>query len=48
MKDKATERWNTYEPYYVMLGDPKVADIMIKKHAKLRRNERLHVLLSTA
>ena len=41
MKDKATERWSTYEPYYVLLGDHKVADIVITKHASLRWNDRL-------
>ncbi|MBP1999335.1 hypothetical protein J2Z69_000354 [Paenibacillus shirakamiensis] len=41
MRDKITERWNTYEAFYVQLGDKKVADIVITNHAKIRYNDRI-------
>jgi len=41
MKDKAMGRWSTYEPFFVQLGDKKVADIVITNHAKLRWNDRV-------
>lgn len=41
MKDKMMERWNTYEPFYVVLGDKKVADIVITNHARSRWADRV-------
>ncbi|WP_123039948.1 hypothetical protein [Cohnella candidum] len=41
MKDKETERWNTYEPFHVVLGDKKVADIIITNHARTRWSDRV-------
>ncbi|WP_219837742.1 hypothetical protein [Paenibacillus sp. R14(2021)] len=41
MKDKTTERWNTYESFHVALGDKKVADIVITNHAKSRWSDRV-------
>ncbi|UHA74047.1 hypothetical protein [Paenibacillus sp. 481] len=41
MRDKVMERWSTYEPFYVMLGDKKVADIVITNHARSRWNDRI-------
>ncbi|MBB6671149.1 hypothetical protein [Cohnella nanjingensis] len=41
MKDKHTERWSTYEPFYVALGDKKVADIIITNHARVRWTDRV-------
>ncbi|MBB3110480.1 hypothetical protein FHS18_002547 [Paenibacillus phyllosphaerae] len=41
MKDKMTERWSTYEPFHVVLGDKKVADIVITNHAKSRWADRV-------
>ncbi|BFH61570.1 MULTISPECIES: hypothetical protein [Paenibacillus] len=41
MRDKGMERWSTYEPFYVVLGDKKVADIVITNHAKTRYNDRI-------
>ena len=35
------ERWSTYEPFYVLLGDKKVADIVITNHAKSRWSDRI-------
>ncbi len=35
------ERWSTYEPFYVLLGDQKVADIVITNHAKSRWSDRI-------
>jgi len=35
------ERWNTYEPFYVVLGDKKVADIVITNHARSRWADRV-------
>jgi hypothetical protein len=35
------ERWSTYEPYYVALGDKKVADIVITNHARSRWIDRV-------
>lgn len=34
-------RWSTYEPYYVTLGDKKVADIVITNHARSRWIDRV-------
>ena len=33
MKDKVMGRWSTYEPFFVQLGDKKVADVVITNHA---------------
>lgn len=41
MKDKQTERWNTYEPFHIVLGDKKVADIIITHHARSRWTDRI-------
>jgi hypothetical protein len=41
MRDKSSKRWNTYEPYYVTLGDKRVADIFITHHARLRWKDRV-------
>ena len=41
VKDKAMERWSTYEPFYVVLGDKKVADIIITNHARTRWIDRV-------
>ncbi|MCM3784245.1 hypothetical protein M3231_14770 [Neobacillus mesonae] len=41
MRDKLMQRWSTYEPFYVALGDKKVADIVITNHAKLRYVDRV-------
>ncbi|WP_136606401.1 hypothetical protein [Paenibacillus dokdonensis] len=41
MRDKGMERWSTYEPFYVVLGDKRVADIVITNHAKTRYNDRI-------
>nr|WP_240464192.1 hypothetical protein [Paenibacillus apiarius] len=34
-------RWSTYEPFYVLLGEKKVADIVITNHAKSRWSDRI-------
>ncbi|RIX49943.1 hypothetical protein D3P08_21990 [Paenibacillus nanensis] len=41
MKDKMTRRWSTYESFYVELGDKKVVDVIITKHAKSRWLDRV-------
>lgn len=41
MKDKIMDRWSTYEPFYVVLGDKKVADIVITNHARSRWTDRV-------
>ncbi|PZM63525.1 hypothetical protein [Paenibacillus dendritiformis] len=41
MRDKVMERWSTYEPFYVLLGDNKVADIVITHHARSRWVDRI-------
>jgi len=41
VKDKQTERWSTYEPFHVVLGDKKVADIIITNHARTRWSDRV-------
>jgi hypothetical protein len=41
MRDKTMERWSTYEPFYVELGDKKVADIVITNHARARWADRV-------
>jgi hypothetical protein len=41
VKDKHTERWNTYEPFHVILGDKKVVDIIITNHARSRWTDRV-------
>ncbi|MGM0879448.1 MAG: hypothetical protein ACQEXQ_00200 [Bacillota bacterium] len=41
MKDKMTRRWNTYESFFIDLGDKKVADIVITNHAKSRWLDRI-------
>ncbi|MBN3526057.1 hypothetical protein [Paenibacillus apiarius] len=41
MRDKVMNRWSTYEPFYVLLGEKKVADIVITNHAKSRWSDRI-------
>lgn len=41
MRDKIMDRWSTYEPFYVQLGDKKVADIVITNHARARWADRI-------
>lgn len=41
MRDKMTERWSTYEPFFVVLGDKKIADIVITNHARTRWIDRV-------
>lgn len=41
MKDKHTERWHTYEPFHIVLGDKKVVDIIITNHARTRWTDRV-------
>ncbi|MFC6331273.1 hypothetical protein ACFP56_01445 [Paenibacillus septentrionalis] len=41
MKEKQTKRWSTYESFYVPLGNYKVADIHITRHAVSRWKERV-------
>ncbi len=41
MKDKTTRRWNTYESFFIDLGDKKVADIVITNHAQSRWLDRI-------
>lgn len=41
MRDKVMERWSTYEPFHVELGEKKVADIVITNHAITRYNDRI-------
>jgi hypothetical protein len=41
VKDKHTDRWNTYEPFHVVLGDKRVADIIITNHARSRWTDRV-------
>ncbi|MFB9279876.1 hypothetical protein [Cohnella cellulosilytica] len=41
MKDKHTERWSTYEPFHVVLGDKKISDIIITNHARTRWSDRV-------
>jgi hypothetical protein len=41
MRDKVMGRWSTYEPFFVTLGDKKVADIVITNHARLRWTDRI-------
>lgn len=36
-----TNRWSTYESFYVTLGDKRVADIVITNHAKSRWADRV-------
>ncbi|MGF7048498.1 hypothetical protein J2T13_003006 [Paenibacillus sp. DS2015] len=41
MRDKGTERWSTYESFFVSLGDKRVADIVITNHARTRYLDRI-------
>lgn len=41
MKDRITDRWSTYEPFYITLADKKIADIVITNHALTRWNDRI-------
>lgn len=35
------ERWSTYEPFFIQLGDKKVADIVVTHHARMRWGDRI-------
>ncbi|WP_018751590.1 hypothetical protein [Paenibacillus sanguinis] len=41
MRDRATKRWGTYEAFHIVLGDKRVADIVVTNHAKLRYHDRI-------
>jgi len=41
VKDRHTERWSTYEPFHVVLGDKKISDIIITNHARTRWSDRV-------
>lgn len=41
MRDKQMNRWSTYEPYFIVLGDKKIADIVITNHARSRWVDRV-------
>jgi len=41
VRDKQNERWSTYEPFHVVLGDKKVVDIIITNHARARWADRV-------
>jgi hypothetical protein len=41
MRDKTTDRWSTYAPFYIKLADKKVVDIIITHHAHSRYRTRL-------
>ncbi|WP_128894994.1 hypothetical protein [Longirhabdus pacifica] len=41
MRDKIMNRWSTYEPFYVELGDKKIADVFITNHAHFRWKDRI-------
>lgn len=41
MRDKVTKQWSTYEPFFIALGERKIADIVITNHAILRYNDRI-------
>ena len=41
MRDKVKERWGTYETSHILLGDKRVADIVITHHAKNRYHDRI-------
>jgi len=41
MRDKGTEGWGSLEPFYIMLNDYPVADMIITHHAKNRYLDRI-------
>ncbi|WP_040948578.1 hypothetical protein [Gorillibacterium massiliense] len=41
MRDKNMDRWNSYEPFHIVLADKKIADIVITHHAKMRWADRV-------
>ncbi|MNZ50173.1 hypothetical protein D3C78_679570 [compost metagenome] len=41
MRDKVTERCGTYDDSHVLLGNKRVADIVITNHAKMRYSDRV-------
>ncbi|MDF2935566.1 MAG: periplasmic protein [Paenibacillaceae bacterium] len=41
MRDKQMDRWSTYEPFFVVLGEKKIADIVITHHARSRWLDRV-------
>lgn len=47
MKDRIMNRWSTYEPFYILLGGKRVADIVITNHALERWNDRISDTEST-
>lgn len=38
---KEIKRWSTYEPFFVQLGDKKIADVVITNHARTRWMDRV-------
>lgn len=44
MRNKVTERWNSYESFHVVLGDKKIADVVITNHAQVRYNDRIDTI----
>ncbi|TCZ79440.1 hypothetical protein E0485_06155 [Paenibacillus albiflavus] len=43
MKDRKTVRWSTYEPFFAVLDNYLVADVVVTHHAKDRWNERIAI-----
>ncbi|RAV19933.1 hypothetical protein [Paenibacillus contaminans] len=41
MRDRMMNRWSTYEPFYVELGEKRIADIVITNHARSRWIDRV-------
>ncbi|WP_409341090.1 hypothetical protein [Paenibacillus sp. MBLB4367] len=41
MRDRMMDRWSTYEPFYVALGEKRIADIVITNHARSRWIDRV-------
>lgn len=41
MRDRQMGRWSTYEPFFIPLGDKKIADIVITNHARSRWIDRV-------
>jgi len=44
MKDKIMNRYSTYEPFFVVLADKKIADIVITNHARVRWVDRVETV----
>jgi hypothetical protein len=43
MKDRKTIRWSTYEPFFAVLDNYLVADVVVTHHAKDRWKERIGI-----